>query len=125
MSTIRPTQTQSIKLQDSLEVCKEHLDLLTILARLLVRVGLGNVASDIACRFMDAARDLPSRCVRTTARLHRAGRAVSLSGVIENGAVFGDMGTLDPESAPLPAQHLALRAAIFVGLLVPLEIAAG
>jgi hypothetical protein len=37
-------------------------------ASVLVRVGLGNVASDIACRFMDAARDLPSRCVRTTAR---------------------------------------------------------
>ena len=40
------------------EVSEEHLDLLAILARLLVPTDLRNVASDIPCRFMDAASDL-------------------------------------------------------------------
>src|SRR5437588_8646435 len=61
MRTIRPTQWQPTKLQDSFEMSEEHLDLLAILARLLVSIGLGNVASDIPCGFMDAASDLPNR----------------------------------------------------------------
>jgi hypothetical protein len=55
VSTIRPTQSQSIKLQNPLEVSEEHLDFLAILARLLLRIGRGDLASDIPCRFMEAA----------------------------------------------------------------------
>ena len=62
MSTVRATQSQSIKFQNPLEVSEEHLDLLAILARLFVSTRLGNVARHVPCRFMDAASDLPNRC---------------------------------------------------------------
>jgi len=42
---------------------KEHFDVLAIFERLLVSPGLGDVASDIACGFMDASSDLPRGCV--------------------------------------------------------------
>ena len=125
MSTLRPSQSQSIKLQDSLEVSEEHLDLLAILARLLVSIGLGNVASDIPCRFVDAASDLPNRCVRTAASLHRTCRAICLARSIDDGVGLGDVGTQVLEGAPLSAQHMALRTAVLVGVLVPLEVVAG
>jgi hypothetical protein len=62
---------------------EEHLDLLAILARLLVRISLGNVASDIPCRFMDAASDLPSRCIRTAASLSSGSSRNGLAGSID------------------------------------------
>ena len=46
---------------------EEHLDLLAIFARLLVSIGLGNVASDIPRRFMDAATS-PADSVAATRR---------------------------------------------------------
>ena len=104
---------------------KEHFDLFAILAGLLVRIRLGNVASDIPCRFVDATSDLPSRCIRAAARLHRAVRAIGLAGSIDDGVGLGDVGTQVLEWAPLTAQHMALRAAVFVGLGVPLEVSAG
>src|SRR5512139_1923108 len=45
-----------------------------------VGVGLGDVASDIPCRFTKAANDLPNRRARTAARLHRASRETGLAG---------------------------------------------
>ena len=72
---------------------EEHLDLLAILARLLVSVGLGNGASDIPCRYVDAASDLPRWRVGTAARLHRASRAIGLSGSIDDGIGLGDVRT--------------------------------
>jgi hypothetical protein len=125
VSAIRPTQSQSIKLQDSLEMSEEHLDLLAILSRLLVSIGLGNLASDLPCRFMDAASDLPSWRVRTAARLHRASRAIGLAGSIDDGVGLGHVGTQLLEWPPFATQHMALRAVIFVGLFFPLEVAAG
>jgi len=38
---------------------------------------------------------------------------------------LGDVDTRTCEGAPLPAQRMALRAAVFVALFVPLEGAAG
>src|SRR5437899_9464396 len=102
---------------------EEQLDLLAILALLLVRCGLGDVASDIPCRFMDAASDLPNRCVRTAASLHWACCAIGLAGSIDDGVGLGDVSTQILEWAPLTAQHMALRTAVFVGLFVPLEVA--
>jgi len=50
VSTVRATQSQSIKFQNPLEVSEEHLDLLAILARLFVSTRLGNVARHVPCR---------------------------------------------------------------------------
>jgi hypothetical protein len=74
-------------------VSEEQLDLLAILARLLVGIGLGNVASDIARGFMDAPSDLPSRFIWTTANLHRASRTIGLPGAIDDGVGLGDVRT--------------------------------
>jgi hypothetical protein len=43
----RSPEAQSIQLQDSLEVSEEHLDLLAVLARLLVCIGLSDIASGL------------------------------------------------------------------------------
>src|SRR5580765_3403029 len=104
---------------------EQHLDFLAVFARLLVRLGLGNLASDIPRRFMDAARNLAHRRVRTAARLQRATRTIGLAGSINDGPGLGDVGAQGLERAPLLTQGLSLRAAVFVGLLVPLEVAAG
>ena len=88
---------------------EEHLNLLAILARLLVSTGLGNVARDIPCRLMDAARDLAHRCVRTAAPFHRARRAIGLTGSIDDGVGLGDMGTHVLEGPPLAAQRIARK----------------
>src|ERR1700693_990639 len=74
---------------------------------------------------MDAASDLARRGVRTAVSLHRASRAIGLAGSIDDGVGLGDVGTQVLEWAPLAAQHLALRATVFIGLLVPLEVTAG
>jgi hypothetical protein len=66
--TARSPEAQSIRLQDSLAVSEEHLDLLAVLGRLLVAIGLDDSARDLPCR-MDAASDLAHRCVRTAAAL--------------------------------------------------------
>src|ERR1700730_314951 len=120
----RSSETQAIQLKNALEVSEEHLDLLAVLARLLVSIGLGDIASDLPCRFMDAASDLAHRCVRTAARLQRATRTIGLAGSIDDGASLGDVGTQVLERAPLLPQYLSLWAAVFVGLFVPLEVAA-
>src|SRR5664279_1088144 len=74
---------------------------------------------------MDAASNLANRCVRTAAGLYRASRAVRLTGPIDDGVGLGDVCPRILEWAPLFAQSAALRAAVFVGLLVPLELTAG
>src|SRR3979411_780477 len=86
---------------------EQHLNFLSIFARLFVCHGFGNVASDIPCRFMDAASDLAHRRVRTAARLQRATRTIGLAGSIDDGASLSDVGTQDLERAPLAAQHIA------------------
>ena len=122
--TARSPQAQAVQFENALEVSEEHLDLLSLLARLLVTIGLGNLASDIPRRFMDAARDLAHRCVRTAARLQRATRTIGLAGSIDDGAGLGDVRTQVLERAPLLPQYLSLRAVVSVGRFVPREVAA-
>src|SRR5436309_10078204 len=43
--------------------------------------------------FVDATSDLPSRCIRAAARLHRAVRAIGLAGSIDDGVGLGDVST--------------------------------
>ena len=125
MRAARSTQSQSIQLQDPLEVRKQHLDFLSIFARLLVKTGFRDGASHIACGLIDAALDPSYRRVGTAASLYRAGRTIGLAGRIVNRVVFGDVGTWILEWAPVTAQRMALRAAVFVAFFVPLKITAG
>ena len=79
MRAVRPTQAQPIKLQYFLEMSEEDLDLLAILARFSIGVGVAERPGDVAGGFMDAARDLSRRGVRRAARFEHAALAVGLA----------------------------------------------
>jgi hypothetical protein len=51
-------QSKPAELQDALEVCKPHLDLLALAPRLLKVLGADERSSDVAGMLMDIARDL-------------------------------------------------------------------
>ena len=99
---------------------EQHLDLLAVFARLLVRLGLGNLASDIPRRFMDAASDLAHRCVRTAARLQRAICTIGLAGSINDRASLGDVGPQVLERAPLLLGPRPLWSLALFSMTVPL-----
>ena len=124
-SAAHSTQPQAGEVQDAFEVREQHLNFLAIFARLPVKTGLGDVASYIARRFIDAAGDLAVRRVRTAARLHRARRAIGSARCVIDRIGFGNVCTRALEGSPFATQRMALRAAVFVLLFVPLEGAAG
>jgi hypothetical protein len=64
--TAGSAQPQSIELQEPLQVGKQHLDFLSIVARLLVTTGLGHGTSHMACRFINTASDLAIVCLDST-----------------------------------------------------------
>ena len=68
-SAVHSAQPQASQVQDAFEVGEQDLNFLSIFARLTVKAGLGDFASQIARSFIDAARDLADRCTRTAARL--------------------------------------------------------
>ena len=109
-------QSQSVQLQDPLEVRKEHLDFLSIFARLLVKAGLGDSTSDIACGLINAALDSSYRRVGAAASLYRARRTIGLAGRIVDRVGFGNVCTRSLEGSPLATQRMALRTAVFVGV---------
>ena len=82
---------------------EQYLYLLAVLARLPVGPGLRNIASDLSRRFMNAARDLPPRCVWTAARLHRAVATSGLPGVIDDSVGLGDVRSGAFEGSPFTA----------------------
>ena len=73
---------------------------------------------------MDTTRDFANRRVRAAALFHRAGYAVRLTGSIDNRIGFGDVSARVLERTSLAAQGVSLWAAVFIGLLTPLEVAA-
>jgi hypothetical protein len=81
--TARPAQSQSIKFHNPFEVRKQHLHLLSIFARLLIKAGVGDSTSNIACRFIDPnpASDRQSITASQPARHHPE----SWSGISRNG----------------------------------------
>src|ERR1700694_1742227 len=83
-SAVHSAQPQARQMQDAFEVREQHLHLLSILARLLVKAGLGDGTSSISCRFVDAAMNLSNRRLGTAAGLHRATRAIGLPGLIND-----------------------------------------
>lgn len=52
-SAARTAQSEPIELQDAFKVYEQHFDLFTLIARGLVILSLGNVASQVACAFVD------------------------------------------------------------------------
>ena len=60
--------------------------------RVFVSIGLGNGASHIPRRLMDAASNRANRFVGTATRLDRASRTVELASPIFDRAVLRDMG---------------------------------
>jgi len=48
-SAARTAQPQSVELRDAVEMCEQHLDLLPLAAAGLVRLGLGDIACQVAC----------------------------------------------------------------------------
>ena len=73
---------------------------------------------------MDAASDLAERRVRAALGFHRTGNAVGLPGSEDDGVGFGDVRTLILEGTPFAAQGIAGWAAVFLSLLIPVEIVA-
>ena len=49
----RAAQSEPIELQDAFKMCEQHFDLFALVARGLVGLSLGNVASQVAGAFMD------------------------------------------------------------------------
>ena len=52
------TKSKPIKLQDALQVCEPHLDLLALTSRLLKIFGARERPGDVSGMLMDVARDL-------------------------------------------------------------------
>jgi hypothetical protein len=52
-SAARAAQSEPIELQDAFQMCEQHFDLFALVARGLVGLSLGDVASQVAGAFMD------------------------------------------------------------------------
>src|SRR5262249_40225127 len=74
--TAEPAQPQAVKLEDSLEVREQYLDLLALTARAPILLSGSESPRHVAGRFMNAARELAHRCVRAAALVDRADGAV-------------------------------------------------
>src|SRR6478735_6912783 len=116
--TVWATQTQSVELQDALEVREQHLDFLSLATRRDVGVSGGDVAGQVASPFMDRAGDLARRHVGRTAFPQAAAAAVLLSRAIADEAVLADIAPGGREVAVPGAKALAARADVAVVVMV-------
>lgn len=82
---------------------EKHLHLLPFAARDEVFRCLGDVSSYVAGSFMDAADDLPVRCVGAALRFQRTCGAVGLAGAIDDGVGLGHPRSFLGEGAPFTA----------------------
>ena len=103
MRTAQSAQSQAPKVQDALEVCKEHLDFFSILARVLVGLRLRQGARDLSRRLVDTTDDFADRRAWATAGLKRATSAVGCSRSIDDRVGLGDVRSRLFEGAPLAA----------------------
>src|SRR5262249_55438656 len=74
--TARAAQAQSVEPQNALEMCEQHLDLLTIAARLRESCCLCDRTGNIACGLMNAAHDFALRGLGTASVLQPASSAI-------------------------------------------------
>src|SRR5262249_33614680 len=76
LCTARAAQAQSAEPQNALEMREQHLDLLTIAARLRESCCLCDRTGNIACRLVNAAHDFALRGLGTASALQGAGTAI-------------------------------------------------
>jgi hypothetical protein len=55
---LRATQSEPTELQDALQVCKPHLDLLALMPRPLEALGSSERSGNVSGMLMDVVRDL-------------------------------------------------------------------
>src|SRR4030095_5061272 len=89
---------------------EQHLDALSIVARLFERLGLAECPSDIAGLLVDTARDLARRLLRTAPHLERADVAVELAGSVKQQVVIHDLASA--------REGLSRRTGVDIALLV-------
>src|SRR6516164_9375212 len=83
LSPARPAQSQAAEPQDTLEMCKQHLNALSVMARSLECFSLGERASNVTGLLVDAALDSAHRQLWTALRLEDAAAAIAcLSSVV-------------------------------------------
>jgi len=87
----RAAKTQSVKPQNTLEVCEQHLDLLAITARLRERRHFGESSGDIACGLIDVAFDASRWHFGAALRFERAGTTLRHAAEIPERVIGADM----------------------------------
>src|SRR5262249_33448220 len=118
-SAARSAQPQSVELQDALEMREQHLDFLPLAARGLVRLGLGDVAGQVACAFMDRAQNLARRCIGAAARLQWAWPAVVRAGPVTDQIVIWHTGPWRRKPSAVVLEGFPGRATVSVtGVIV-------
>jgi hypothetical protein len=65
LGTTRPAQSQAAEPQDALEMCKQHLNALSVMARSLERLGLGQRPGNVASILLHIAHDPTRGHIRT------------------------------------------------------------
>jgi hypothetical protein len=78
----RTAKSKPAELQDTLQVCEPHLDLLAFAPRLLEALGASEGTSNVPGVLMDIARDLALWVFRAALRFERAYIAIELAGAI-------------------------------------------
>src|SRR5262244_1669729 len=79
----RPAQSQAAEPQDALEMCKQHLNAFSVMARSLECFRLGQRASNVTSFLVDAAWHPAERRLWTAMRLQWAATAVTHAGHIQ------------------------------------------
>ena len=83
LGPIRPAQSQAAQPQDTLEMCKQHLNTFSVMARSLECFRLGQRASNVTRLLVDAARHPAERRIWAAMRLQWAATAVAHAGHIQ------------------------------------------
>jgi hypothetical protein len=109
LSAARPTQSQTPKPQNALEMSKQHLNALSVTPRSFECLSLGQLASNVASLLVDAARHPAERRLRATLRLEQTAATVAHAGHVKKCLTMVDQRARRP-------QGLACWADVYVAL---------
>src|SRR5262249_60732542 len=119
---IRPSQAEAVQAKNAFEVCKQHLDLLPLLPRRRIGLGLRDVAGHVTRAFVYTAWHFACRGVRTTLELQRTGFAVALAGAIKHRVVLRHAASRCRERAAVSAELVSGWTDVGVTLMVIGEV---